>query len=172
MIVIAIAGIMISYALPNFTELMKNNRIVTKTNDLVTGLSTARQFAISRALTVFVCHSNNANSATPSCGGSGSSWNSGYLIYAVKPKTVAPTSLAAYSSSSHDLLRKEALKSDDNISVTSTVASNYMGFSSTGLLAISAAIDMDICDDRTAEKGRRIAISTAGRINAQEFQCT
>lgn len=172
MIVIAVAGILISLALPNFTEMIKNNRITTKANDLVTGFSTARQFAISRALTVFVCHSASADSASPSCGGTGSSWNTGYLIYVVKPRTVTPTALAAYASSSHDLLRKQAFKSDDNITVTSTVASNYMGFSSTGLLAITAAIDVDLCDDRSAETGRRLNITTAGRINIQELQCT
>lgn len=170
MVTITVAAILVGLALPNFTELIKNNRLLTKSNEMVIAINTARQYAISRSLPVLVCHSANANSASSSCGGSGSNWNTGYLIYSVKPYTALPTALRAYISSD-ELLSKVDLKGDDNVTVTPAVATDYIAFAGNGLLFLSANITIDICDDRTQELGNRITVSTAGRTSTQELQC-
>ena len=48
MIVIAIAGILTAVAVPNFTTMIKNNCLTTKTNNLVTHLQYARSEATKR----------------------------------------------------------------------------------------------------------------------------
>lgn len=65
MITLVIMAIMLSWAVPGFQELVRQNRLTTATNELVTALNLARSEAIKRGRTVTV---------TPSGGDWGAGW--------------------------------------------------------------------------------------------------
>lgn len=67
MATLAVAGTLLAIAVPSFSEFRRNNRLVGIANDLLVTTQAARTEAIKRQLSVAVCPSANADSATPSC---------------------------------------------------------------------------------------------------------
>jgi type IV fimbrial biogenesis protein FimT len=71
MLTLAVAGVLIGIAAPNFTVFMKNNRLSAASNDLLRSFQLARTEAIKRQKNVVVC----ASSDTTTCSyGSFSAW--------------------------------------------------------------------------------------------------
>jgi type IV fimbrial biogenesis protein FimT len=166
-IAIAIAALLVALSIPNFTESIKNNRLASKANDLVLGFKVTRQTAISRSVPTFVCHSNNANTNTPTCGGgAGSDWNTGFVIYAAPIKTLT-TAKRAYAPATDTLIQQIDLADDQDILVTDTNADSVVSFGSDGFLFDSPAVEMQICDDRNGENGYLIRVSLSGKTSRE-----
>ena len=70
-VAISIAGVLMSMAIPSFNDMMRNNRLTTYANELVTSLNIARSEAVKRGVTVTVAKT----SATSSSYWSASGWN-------------------------------------------------------------------------------------------------
>ncbi|MFI3217654.1 MAG: GspH/FimT family pseudopilin [Methylococcales bacterium] len=70
-VAISIAGILMALAIPSFSDMMRNNRLTTYANELVTSLNLARSEAIKRGVTVTVAKT----SATTASYWSESGWN-------------------------------------------------------------------------------------------------
>ena len=70
MIIIAIAGILVSVAIPSFNSIISSNRLTTYANELVTALNLARSEAVKRGVQV-----------TISNGTASSDWGSGWTIF-------------------------------------------------------------------------------------------
>jgi type IV fimbrial biogenesis protein FimT len=166
-VAIAIAALLVALSIPNFTESIKNNRLASKANDLVLGLKATRHTAISRSVPTFVCHSNNANTNTPTCGGgAGSDWNTGFVIYAAPIKTLT-TAKRAYAPATDTLIRQTDLAEGQGILVTDTNATSLVSFSPSGFLFDSQAVEMQVCDDRSSENGYLIRVSLSGKISRE-----
>ncbi|MHB1543714.1 MAG: GspH/FimT family pseudopilin [Gammaproteobacteria bacterium] len=75
LIVIALAGILVTIAVPNYTEFMTENRMASEMNGFVTSLMLARSEAIKRGQEVTLC----ASSTGTDC--SDGAWNEGWLIF-------------------------------------------------------------------------------------------
>lgn len=173
MITIAIAAILLGLAAPNFSETIKNNRLITKTNDVVTAINIARQVAISRGVITFVCHSNNVDTNAPTCnGGSASDWNTGVIIYSAQARTIV-NAQRNYSAANDTIIQQLDFNDDDDIVVTQANDNDYVSFNPNGLLfGTNAPLTFTICDDRTGESGREINVSLAGKISSAETTCT
>lgn len=166
-VAIAIAALLVALSIPNLTGSIKNSRLASKANDLVLGFKLTRQTAISRSVPTFVCHSNNANTNTPTCGGgAGSNWNTGFIIYAAPIKTFTITK-RTYAPATDTLIQQTALAEGQGISVTDTSATSIVSFSSNGLLFDSPAVEMRVCDDRSSENGYLIRVSSSGKISRE-----
>lgn len=76
MVGISLIAILLTLAVPNFTQMVKNNRLSAQANDFIIAVNLARSEAIKRALNVVLCPS--ADGAT--CAGGGG-WEQGWLIY-------------------------------------------------------------------------------------------
>jgi type IV fimbrial biogenesis protein FimT len=73
-ITIAIAGILMAMAIPSFNAMMRNNRLTTYANEMVTSLNLARSEAIKRGVNVSV--------RKLSAAGTGTYWsNSGWNVF-------------------------------------------------------------------------------------------
>ena len=166
MAAIAIAALLVALAIPNFSISIKNSRLTAKANDLVVGLKIARQTAISRSVPTFVCHSNNANTSTPTCGGTGSEWNTGFIIYSAQTKTLT-TAKRSYAPATDILIQQIDIADGQNIIVTDTNATNIVSFGSDGYLFDSPTVEMQICDDRKGENGYLIRVSPSGKISRE-----
>jgi type IV fimbrial biogenesis protein FimT len=77
MITLAIASILATIAAPSFTDLIKNNRMVTQLNELNSSISLARSEAVKRGMTVTVCNSANQTN----CSGGWNKSNNGWIVF-------------------------------------------------------------------------------------------
>lgn len=68
LVTIAIVGIVMSIAIPNFTQTIRNSRLTTKTNELITALNIARSEAIKRGEHIVVRKT-------------GANWEDGWQIF-------------------------------------------------------------------------------------------
>jgi len=75
MITVALAAIVMTLAVPSFEETIRNNRLTTQANELISALNLARSEAIKRQFTVSVCKSANG----AACDGSG--WGDGWIVF-------------------------------------------------------------------------------------------
>lgn len=77
MIVIAIAAILLTIAVPGMQNLIVNNRMTTVTNELVTDLMVAKSEAVRRGTPVSLCIRNAAGN---NCNAAGS-WSNGWIAF-------------------------------------------------------------------------------------------
>ena len=80
MVVVALAAILLGFAVPSFQGLLSRNHLTATTNTLVFSFQTARSEAIKRALPAGGCTSANSLDANASCS-PGSGYVSGWIAY-------------------------------------------------------------------------------------------
>lgn len=161
MMVIVIAGILAMVAVPSFRTAIKNNRIVTETNDFVGDLNYARVEAIKRDTNVNICSSTNGSS----CSASGS-WASGWIVY-------WDSNNSTVLDASEPILRKHgALDATTTLNVSGS--SHQIVFTKNGATNQSGVLKAAVCDDRGASQGREIDIEVTGRptIASSVQSCT
>ncbi len=71
MVVIAIAGILMAMAVPSFNDMMRNNRLTTYSNELVTAINLARSEAVKRGVQVTIRRKSTTNSV----------WENGWDVF-------------------------------------------------------------------------------------------
>jgi len=141
MIALTIAGILVTMAVPNFRDFVMNNRLSAATNDFITTLAMARSEAVKRGEGVTICSSTDQATCTDTA------WNQGWIVMVT---------------SNNEILRvHEPL--DSAISLTNAATNKSIEYRPTGFLNAGTANTFDICDSRTGETGRQIAISGTGR---------
>jgi len=69
MVVLALVGVIMGLAVPNFRTFVLNNRLTGGANDLLGSIVLARTEAIKRQLPVAVCATADPNTAVPVCSG-------------------------------------------------------------------------------------------------------
>lgn len=69
MVTLAVAGIIVGIAVPNFRDFMRNSRLTSAGNDLIASINLARTEAVKRQLPVAICATANPNGAPPVCSG-------------------------------------------------------------------------------------------------------
>ncbi|MGH8370240.1 MAG: GspH/FimT family pseudopilin [Gammaproteobacteria bacterium] len=77
LMVVAVAGILITVAIPDFTTMIRYNRAVTAVDSLVGALDFARYSAIIHNRYVTLCRSRDGQQCAPDGG-----WEDGWLIFA------------------------------------------------------------------------------------------
>jgi len=68
MVTIGIASLVLAFGVPGFQGIIKNNRIVSVTNDLISNLHLARSEAVKNRTTAVICASDDPTADTPVCG--------------------------------------------------------------------------------------------------------
>jgi len=174
-VVILIVAILVGTAIPSFTQSIQNNRLVTEVNELITGINKARHAAIAEGTEAVICHSAAPNAASPICGGTGSSWKTGYLVYVKNKDSVTTNDDAGlnYNSSNDELLSQIIGSNEATHSVTPTNpnSAKHIAFNSIGLVLNGPNHVLDICDERDGDHGSTITISAAGRIGRAKLTC-
>ena len=84
MVVVGIVALMAALAAPSFNAQIQKYRVQGEANMLVGDLQLARAEAIKEGSTVTFCASTNAIAAAPSCSGSSSAWQAGWLVFSDK----------------------------------------------------------------------------------------
>ncbi len=132
MMTLAVAAILTTVAIPGFSTLIRDNRLVAGTNQLVTALAVARSEAVKRGSSVSICASDDGTSCT------GTNWNQGWVVF-------SDSGTAGSVDGTDTVLRVQgAVNTDLSITVSSTSGNNYASFRSTGFLASGDANPLPI----------------------------
>jgi type IV fimbrial biogenesis protein FimT len=165
MVVVALAAIMLTLAVPSFQNMIANNRITSHTNELVMAINMARSEAVKRNVRVILCRSADPVASPPSCGGSANDWTTGWLLFA------SGDANSTYQQGVDTLIRVgEAARtgiqirtngtSDNNLQINSNGSTNESG----GTAAFAICDDRDSDGDFDEQWGRQIQVSPSGHV--------
>lgn len=141
MVTIAIAGVLLSIAVPGFKGIITNNRISAQANDFVSGLALARSEAIKRGRSVLVTAATTNN------------FSSGWTIW-------VDANGNASVDAGEELRVHEALKSGFTL-VGTTGITNEIQYRSNGVSNANGSFTL--CYSGYA--GRLISVSATGRVS-------
>lgn len=145
-ITLAVGAVVVTIAVPAFTNVIKSNRLTAQVNMFVTSMNYARSEAINRRQNYSVVAENG-------------DWTQGWTIQDAGGNPVR-TSPALHATSHFD--------TDQGIATFTYLPNGRISGGTIG----SDVDTLTMCDDRTNERGRQITISPAGRITVVPITCT
>ncbi len=168
MVTLAIAIILLSVGIPSFTGTIENSRLTTAANKLITATNLARSEAIKRGVRITTCKSSNGSS----CAASGD-WAQGWITFTDEDNN------ATYSSATETLLRVEGALGNNLTFTGDTNIEDYISYVGGGQSQLSTGDGggfqtgtLSLCDDRTGNYGKDIALSSTGRLSlSTEVAC-
>lgn len=176
MVVLAVVGVIMGIAVPNFSLYIRNSRLTGAANDLLASVTMARTEAIKRQLPVGICATANPNATPPVCSGAAATaWRDGWVVWVDADNDWVPDNVAA----------EPVLDRHPALDTTLTVRSNnsrrirYLstGFSSTAGPFGANTDNIAICDARGtqltiagASAGRALRIAPTGRPRVTKIQ--
>lgn len=135
MTTLAVAGVLLSFGVPRFQNMILNNKMATSTFDMLNSIKLAHSTAKSRGESIIM-------STT------GTEWNMGWQIATVAAPIV-------------EINNTKALSSSVDIQATGSIVS--FTFLPNGFISTGAEQVITICDStRVGETGQEITISVAG----------
>jgi len=162
LITLAVGAVLLVVAVPNLNTFVKNNRIVSSTNDFIAAVNIARTEAIRRGVTVVMCRTTQPLAATPSCNRSGSTandWSTGWLMYA----TDGDINERDYASATDELIRVGQATGGSVELTSDTQGNQWLAINRDGTLREADTAAYAVCDDRGYDYGRLIRINLTGR---------
>lgn len=158
-IVIGIAGILLSMAVPSFRSTLINNRLSSENNDLMVDIIFARSEAIRSADTVSICPSTDGISCTLS------GWGDGRIIFIDK-------STAGFVDNGDVILRVSSpVKIGDSIVATkqsdgSVFTNAFIQYNGNGTTGIIGGLVLTTCN--TGFNKHQVVIQSIGRVTASK----
>ncbi|MCH8140535.1 MAG: GspH/FimT family pseudopilin [Proteobacteria bacterium] len=154
MVTLAIAAVLIGYALPAFNGFVIQRSMSAKVNDFVLAINYARSEAAKLGGTVSVQAVDESDTDNE--------WGPGYCVVVGNPGDCDGAVLRRFSASA-------------NMTFDATGAFDTLGtlsFNSRGLLTPNAVGTLQLCsDDVNQDPGRVIGISLIGRTTSSELVC-
>jgi type IV fimbrial biogenesis protein FimT len=156
LITMGIIAIVLTTAVPSISSMIKDNRLATHVNSVVTHIHMARGEAVKRDVRVILCRTNSPNATTPSCGGTVRNWTGGYIVFADDGNTT-------YNAGTDTLLFRgqpaaSGVKMRTSWSWNRNLEINPDGSTNEG----GAIAFMSLCDDRGSDTGRQIQVAPNG----------
>jgi type IV fimbrial biogenesis protein FimT len=146
-VTVAILGIVLTIAIPNFRDMLASNRMASQANDVIAALSLARSEAVKRAAQVTVCASSDGATCT-------GTWEQGWVV-----RDAGGNVLRVYRA----------------LTGNSTLASSAGGsvvFTATGSTTLAADATLTVCPPAPATvQGRVIQIVRSGRPRVANTNC-
>lgn len=163
-VTISIVAILAALAFPSFGTSMRNSRVTTQTNDLLTAINLARSEAITRTRGISVCAADTSAGVPAVCGDE-TEWAKGWVVF--MDDTAAAAAPAAIPAA--NLLRTWVAAAKTTI----TTDTNFLRFSSRGESVLPAEVNMTIVpsDACTGQQQRIINIKPMGRPDSKRADC-
>lgn len=174
MVVLLVAGILLSVGVPAFNGFMANGRVAVAANDVISTLHIARTEAIKRRANVTVCPSNDWDAAVPSCD---DDFSAGWVVFVDSVPPAVPDRAAANADAV--LYARGPMGNGVQLAVADTngvlAGDPFLVFAPNGypfaaLAGNPAAFNFQLCDDRGDANtgggiaaGRWIQVSPTGR---------
>jgi type IV fimbrial biogenesis protein FimT len=164
MVVLAIAGVMATIAVPNIQNFLKNNKMTGVANDMLTALTVARSESIKLQQPVALCASTNPTAANPTC--TTGTFSPGWVVW------VDANNNGLHDNGERVITAHEALDTKISAVANNAYVVSYAptGFTQTNPGGRVATTQIAMCDDRhntqtlgTQSAARGVTISTTGR---------
>ncbi|NNF16280.1 MAG: prepilin-type N-terminal cleavage/methylation domain-containing protein [Gammaproteobacteria bacterium] len=162
MVALVVAGIALSIGVPSFNVSIKNSRLTTAVNNLVTSMHIARSEATKRGTPVTLCRTDQTAIATPVCG-SGSNWRDGWMVFVDTNNNATLDSAAG-----EDVLHVTGAQHEKLNVISDNVINQAITYRANGFANLapggSGPRYLVFCDDSKADRFSRVlAISNTGR---------
>jgi type IV fimbrial biogenesis protein FimT len=152
MAAVTIAGILLTLAVPSYQNVRRNNQLIADANGYVSTLQFARTEAVRRGKNIHISAINSTDNA--------SEYGTGLTVW-------------FDSNSNGNLDANEELrvlpKAAPGIAVDSNSNHSALSFSARG--DVDGPDEWLICDDRSGETGRRVAILASGMLEISKYAC-
>lgn len=154
MVTLAIAAILISFAAPSFSGIMKDSQLTVSLNDFISALNLARSDAIRRGDRVTLCKSSEPYVECSTNGG----WEQGWIIF-------VDSNNFSVRDPDEDIIHVHGAL-EHGISITGNApVKNYISYINTGVTRLKGggfqAGSLQVCDGRG--KARSIVLNSFGR---------
>ena len=158
MIILVVAAILVSLAVPNMRTFIQNGRLSTQSNDFISDITYARSEAIKRGTNVAIC----ASTSGAACPGATPNWEIGRMIFADGDNS------STWSAGDTPLRFREALggvNTQNSYLPGPVVFTGLLIFNRQGILTSSggATITFNLCDERGTTRGRAITLNRTGQ---------
>jgi type IV fimbrial biogenesis protein FimT len=147
MVTLSVVAVLLSAGVPSFSAMVKNNRLVSESDELRALLSAARFEAKLQRTTVTVCRSTDAIECSPG------DWGAGYMAF-------IDLDGDARLDDDERLLEHRS-KSTRGIGVSYSRAGGILRFDGNGYAADSSGT-FTFCDERGAAQARELMVSVVG----------
>jgi type IV fimbrial biogenesis protein FimT len=160
MVTIAVVAIVLSIAVPSFARLVRSNRLVTATNEIVVALEVARSEAVKRGLQVAVCA---REAGTQNCS-QGNTWSEGWLIFVDRGGNTNTID-------SGDQLVRTGSVIDSQLALSEQNGRDVVVFDALGFADPNGTFDLDPSPCGTNDPDRTIALSASGQTTITKGDC-
>ena len=158
LITLGIVSIVLTLAVPSVSNMIRDNKLVTHLNAVVSDIHFARSEAVKRGVRVIICRSNDITATVPSCGGAAYDWSTGYIIFADDGSYVN----TSYDAGTDTLLRR-GMPSDSDVRLrTNSTWNNNLEINPDGSTNEGGVAIMSLCDDRGTDRGKQIQVTNNG----------
>ena len=151
MITIMILALVVTLGVPGFSVTIKNNRLASQYNTLISTLNFARSESVKRNdKNVTICASTDQASCSNS-----SDWSTGWIVFVDADNNKAV-------SAGETLLRVEyGLEGGNTLSTVGFSSNTSLTFDSIGMITRTGTFVL--CDDRGAEEALAVAVNKSGQ---------
>ena len=157
MMTLAVAGILMSIAIPNYQTFILNSRISAQTNDFMAAIGMARSEAIKRGTRVSIC--KRANNSNTNCTTSGN-WAQGWIIF-------TDGGTAGDKDGTDVIIQVRGPLAGTNTLIGNTNVVNFIAYGASGFGTQPGTVSL--CPPSPAAVvGREIVISNTGRARVQK----
>lgn len=181
MLTIALAGVLLAFAVPNYSIMVKNNCLTAKTNGLITAIQLARSTAITRRTDIAIAAPCTLDATAAACTDTADEFGAGVIVFRDFNSDGFPDTVV-----DEDLNTNGALDPGEDLNLngvldtnlTEVVRSSEFGcaatinetgnnvvltYDQTGV--VSPIGTFDVCDDRDGSQyeGRQVSMTTTGR---------
>ena len=158
LIAISMSMLILTFAVPSFSSFIKNGRVTTYTNTLVTDVNYARHEAVTRGDKVILCRSADPTANSPTCGGNANTWSSGWLVF------VNTDGNTTYDAGTDTLLRATAETAGSVTIKTNNTSNANLIYKGDGTIDMAGGTAVfAVCDDRGEGHGNQLQVSPTGR---------
>lgn len=170
MVTLAVLGVALGVALPNFMQQLRNNSSATVGLEFQSALNFARAEAVKRSTRVSICPSDDGETCLTA-----SDWAKGWMVYTddVDTDGTAATTVETPVRYWSDL--------DTNLVMTAKKGSSgnlaYLRFNSSGMLARANGADTDErsfeinITNCSGDAKRKIVVGVSGMLNVTKLDC-
>lgn len=164
MITVAVLAILMGIAVPSFNEMIRQNRLATQTNDLLTATAVARSEAVKRGARVTLCPANGNGS---DCSGA-ATWSGGWLVITDDGANVGTLDAGEMVIQRWPPAAAQSLNISNVGNLTSV---SYLGSGATTLAAPGTTFSIVGVPCRNPQGQRRVEVIPSGRASVARGDC-
>jgi type IV fimbrial biogenesis protein FimT len=166
MVTIAVVSVLLSLAVPAFTDIVRNTRISNQTNLVVGALQYARSESATRGIPVSICAANAQRTDCVTPGATATNWSNGWLIFTDRTGTIGQRDLP-----DDELLQTGAMPAR-GFSVSSTGTFIRFGLGATGATVSTFTVTPTETSVCLTTGRRQIVVTRTGRVNSSKSTCS